>query len=62
MAEHIVNVIKPIRIKVVKVGNGHRSQIFDGETPKRITWKKTYDQALNAAIKWIENNYEVVSL
>lgn len=60
MTDHIVNVVKPIRIKVVKVGNGHRSQVFDGTTPKRITWKKTYDQALEAAITWIEDNYEVV--
>ena len=60
MTEHTVYVVKPIRIKVVKTGRGHRSQVFDGQIPKRITWRKTYDQALDAAIEWIHKNYEVI--
>lgn len=59
MAEHTMNVTKKVTIVVAKLGKKYRAQIYDSGTLKRVSWRITYDDALTAAMEWVENNYEV---
>jgi hypothetical protein len=59
MGEHTMNVTKKVNIVVTKVGKKHRAQVYDSGILKRVSWRRTYDDALAAAATWVEKNYEV---
>lgn len=60
MKETVVHVVKEIRIDTRKVGKRYRSQVYDSGILKRVSWRRTEEEVLDAAVKWVHKHYEVV--
>ncbi len=62
MKETVVYVVKEIRIDTRKVGKGYRSQVYDSGILKRVSWRASEKEAEDAAVKWVDKHYEVVTV
>ena len=61
MTETVVYVVKEIRIDVRKVGKRFRAQVYDSGVLRRVSWRDTEEEAIDATVQWTHDNYEVLN-